>query len=152
MNSPKRSEIRCSGKSEHFLPHMWHPSRFTKNNWKPVIWMSVDYQREWMYLYFLSYLQRRNCTNSIIYCHFQRRSCTNSIIYSICHFQSSSCTMLDRSRHWSRRWSHRSLKLWTWWSIITVQVRDFTLASTTLWQRFPSTTAGQGWRRIFKIM
>ena len=25
----------CSGKSEHFLPHMWHPSRFTPNNWKP---------------------------------------------------------------------------------------------------------------------
>ena len=24
--NPKGSEIRCSGKSEHFLPHMWHPS------------------------------------------------------------------------------------------------------------------------------
>ena len=24
----KWSEIWCSGKSEHFLPHMWHPSRF----------------------------------------------------------------------------------------------------------------------------
>ena len=27
---PKGSEIRCSGKSEHFLPHMWHPSQFTQ--------------------------------------------------------------------------------------------------------------------------
>ena len=35
---PKGSEIRCSGKSEHFLPHnMWQPSRFTENNWKPII-------------------------------------------------------------------------------------------------------------------
>ena len=22
--------MRCSGKSEHFLPHMWHPSRCSK--------------------------------------------------------------------------------------------------------------------------
>ena len=27
---PKGSEIMCSGKSEHFLPHMWHPSRLTQ--------------------------------------------------------------------------------------------------------------------------
>ena len=25
----KGSEIGCSGKSKHFLPHMWHPSRCT---------------------------------------------------------------------------------------------------------------------------
>ena len=31
------SEIRCPGKSEHFRPHMRHPSRFTPNCWKPVI-------------------------------------------------------------------------------------------------------------------
>ena len=29
---PKWGEIRCLGKSEHILPHMWHPSRFTQNN------------------------------------------------------------------------------------------------------------------------
>ena len=37
MNNPKGSEIRYSAKSEHFLSHMWYLSRFTQNNWKPVI-------------------------------------------------------------------------------------------------------------------
>ena len=31
------SEVRCSGTSEHFLPYMWHPSRFSENNWTPII-------------------------------------------------------------------------------------------------------------------
>ena len=34
MNSPRGVK---SGQSEHFLPHMWHPSRFTTNNWKTLI-------------------------------------------------------------------------------------------------------------------
>ena len=29
---PKGSEIRCSRNSEHFLPHIWHMSRFTQTN------------------------------------------------------------------------------------------------------------------------
>ena len=32
----------CSGKSDHFLPHMWHPSLFTQSNWKPVIYDIVS--------------------------------------------------------------------------------------------------------------
>ena len=34
MNSPRGVK---SGQSEHFLAHMWHPSRFTTNNWKTLI-------------------------------------------------------------------------------------------------------------------
>ena len=26
--NPRRGEIRCSGKGQHLLPHMWHPSQF----------------------------------------------------------------------------------------------------------------------------
>ena len=36
---PKGSEIKCSGKSEHFLPHICHPSRLTQINchsWWPI--------------------------------------------------------------------------------------------------------------------
>ena len=40
MKSPKGSEIMYSEKSEHFLPNMWLPSRFTQHNWKPVIYHS----------------------------------------------------------------------------------------------------------------
>ena len=35
MNS-QGSEMRCSGRSEHFLPHMRHPSRYTQDNCNPV--------------------------------------------------------------------------------------------------------------------
>ena len=40
----KGSEIRCSSKGEHFLPHMWDPSRFTQNNCKSVIYVTVGEQ------------------------------------------------------------------------------------------------------------
>ena len=34
---PKGIEIRCSGKKWTFPAHMWNSSRFTHNNWKPVM-------------------------------------------------------------------------------------------------------------------
>ena len=37
LTNDSRSEIMCSGKSEHFMPHMLHPSWFTQNNWIPVV-------------------------------------------------------------------------------------------------------------------
>ena len=43
------NKIRCFGKSEHFLSHMWQPSRWTQNNWKPVICHSW-WTNRWIYV------------------------------------------------------------------------------------------------------
>ena len=36
MNSPKGVKSGVP-ESDHFLFHMWYPSRFTPNNWNPVM-------------------------------------------------------------------------------------------------------------------